>query len=123
MLEALGLLVQITIQNIDLKDFVDIAVHIDKSDAVAIVDTRIIADLGLDGPDGVVVDSGKRVYIGETEIQAPGFSIWAGTSTSMCPSCGWAKRPSLIQRSAAAFQKSKSAAWPGWLERSWLTGP
>ena len=80
---ALGLHVQITIQSIDLKDFVDIAVHIDKSDAVAIVDTRIIADLGLDGPDGIVVDSGKRVYIGETEIQAPGFSIWAGTSTSM----------------------------------------
>lgn len=72
---------QITIQDVELKDFVDTAIHIDKSDATAIVDTRIQADLNLDGPNAIIVDSGKRVYIGETTIEAPGHAIVAETTT------------------------------------------
>lgn len=70
-------MLQVTIQDVEIKDFANAAIHIQQSEAVAIMDTSIHADIDLEGPQGIIVDASKRVFIGKTTVKCSGHCISA----------------------------------------------
>ena len=68
---------QVTIQDVEIKDFANTAIDIQQSEAVAIMQTNIHTDVGLEGPQGILVDGSKRVFIGKTTIKCSGHCISA----------------------------------------------
>ena len=68
---------QVTIQEVEIKDFANTAIHIQQSEAVAIMQTNIKTDIELEGPQGIVVDGSKRVFIGKTTVKCSGHCISA----------------------------------------------
>lgn len=68
---------QVTIQDLEIRDFANMAIQVQNSEAVAIMHANIHADEGLENPQGVVVDSSKRVFIGKSSIKCGGHSISA----------------------------------------------
>lgn len=73
---------QVSLDQIQLLDFVHTAISIQRSDAVAVVGLQIKAEVSLDQVRGVVVDGSKRVFVGQTDITTSGSSISAVTTTS-----------------------------------------
>ena len=68
---------QVTIQDIELVDFANMAIQVQHSEAVAIMQTKIRADEGFELPQGISVDGSKRVFIGETTVECGGHCISA----------------------------------------------
>ena len=71
------LTVQVTIQEVEIKDFANTAINIQQSEAVAIMETSLQTDLDLEGLQGIVVDASKRVFIGKTTVKCSGHCISA----------------------------------------------
>jgi len=72
---------QVTIQEVELVDFVNTALHIKLSEAVAVLQSKIHSDEEVQGPSGILVDGSKRVFVGQTTISCAGHSITAVTTT------------------------------------------
>ena len=68
---------QVTIQEVEIKDFANTAIDIQQSEAVAIMQTSLQTDLDLEGPQGIVVDASKRVFVGKTTVKCSGHCISA----------------------------------------------
>lgn len=69
--------VQVTIQDLEIEDSANMAIQIQQSEAVAVMQTTISADQGLHSPQGIVVDGSKRVFIGKTSVKCGGPCITA----------------------------------------------
>lgn len=76
---------QVTIQEVELVDFVNTALHIKLSEAVAVLQSKIHSDEEVQGPSGILVDGSKRVFVGQTTISCAGHSITAVTTTGGPP--------------------------------------
>ena len=77
---------QVTLQGIQLAGFVRAALHIQTSEAVAVLGVAVATEPAFRGTEGIVVDGSKRVFIGETSISTGGSCIAAITSSGAPPS-------------------------------------